>query len=112
MSKVNRSRVSTADRAQHGRQLVMLAAMLALGFLFVAEPAFAQYGGGVDKVNTLMQNIATALKAIGVVTATVAIMWCAYKMMFKHASFSEIIMIGAGGVLAGAAAEIAAFLIA
>lgn len=88
---------------------VPLAALVAVIALFAVEPAFAQ--GGLDKVNTFMDNVLSILRGVSITVVTIAIMWAGYKFLFKHADIAECAKILAGGLLIGGAAELARFLL-
>lgn len=77
--------------------------------LLVAEPALAQ--GGLDKVNTFVENVLVVLRGISIGVVTIAIMWAGYKFLFKHADMAECGKILAGGLLIGGAAELAGYLL-
>lgn len=87
-----------------------LLGVVALAGLFIADPAFAQ-AGGLDKVNTFMDNVLNILRGVSITTVTIAIMWAGYKFLFKHADMAEVGKILAGGLLIGGAAELAIFLL-
>jgi type IV secretion system protein VirB2 len=70
-------------------------------------PAQAQ----IAQLTTVMTNVQTALTGIAVVLFSIAILWAGFKMAFQHARWSEISNIVIGGVLAGGASAIAAWLI-
>nr|CAC79181.1 TraC protein [uncultured bacterium] len=91
------------------KSAVPLLALLAFVALFAAEPAFAQ--GGLDKVNTFMDNVLSILRGVSITVVTIAIMWAGYKFLFKHADIAECAKILAGGLLIGGAAELARFLL-
>lgn len=91
------------------KSAVPLLALLAFVVLFAAEPAFAQ--GGLDKVNTFMDNVLSILRGVSITVVTIAIMWAGYKFLFKHADIAECAKILAGGLLIGGAAELARFLL-
>lgn len=74
------------------------------------EPAFAQ--GGLDKVNTFMDNVLLVLRGVSLTVVTIAIMWAGYKYLFKHADLTETGKILAGGLLIGGSAELASYLLA
>ncbi|AIV73610.1 MULTISPECIES: TrbC/VirB2 family protein [Pseudomonadota] len=88
---------------------VPLLALVAVLALFAVEPAFAQ--GGLDKVNTFMDNVLSILRGVSITVVTIAIMWAGYKFLFKHADIAECAKILAGGLLIGGAAELARFLL-
>jgi len=74
------------------------------------EPAFAQ-SGGLDKVNTFMENVLAVLRGVSLIVVTIAIMWAGYKFLFKHADMMECAKILGGGLLVGGASEIARYLL-
>lgn len=98
----------TINKSGASRALPLLA-LLAFAALFAAEPAFAQ--GGLDKVNTFMDNVLSILRGVSITVVTIAIMWAGYKFLFKHADIAECAKILAGGLLIGGAAELARFLL-
>ncbi len=91
---------------KQNQQLFATFALFAL--CMVAMPAMAQ---GLGSVNTFLDTVVSLLKGAGVVIVTIAIMWCGYKMIFKGASFSEVALIFVGGLLIGASATIAGYLV-
>lgn len=86
---------------------IMFYALAALAF--AVEPAFA--AGGLDKVNTFMDNVLAVLQGVSLVVVTIAIMWAGYKYLFKHADLAEAGKILAGGLLIGGAGELASYLL-
>jgi len=90
-----------------------LLVLLAFAATFVAGPALAEAGGigGLDKVNTFMDNVLAVLRGVSITTVTIAIIWAGYKFLFKHADIAEIGKILAGGLLIGGAAELANYLL-
>ena len=81
-----------------------------LAVLMWIEPAFAQ-SGGLDKVNTFMENVLAVLRGVSLIVVTIAIMWAGYKFLFKHADMMECAKILGGGLLVGGASEIARYLL-
>lgn len=76
---------------------------------FLPNLAFAA-GGGIDKVNTLFNNISTALYGLGVVILTLAVMWAGYKIMWMGQTIQQVAPTLIGGVLVGSASAVAGFL--
>ena len=95
--------------AQHASAIKALSIMAVLMLLMAAEPAFAD--GGLEKVNTFVDNIKTVLTGISIGVVTIAIMWAGYKFLFKHADITEVGKILAGGLLIGGASELASYLL-
>ncbi|MDD3465174.1 MAG: TrbC/VirB2 family protein [Candidatus Cloacimonetes bacterium] len=87
--------------------MLMLAAMA-----IMVEPAFAGDSGGLEKVNSFVENVLAILRGISLGVVTGAIMWAGYKYLFKHADLGEVGKILAGGLLIGGAAELAGYLLA
>ncbi|EAL3911383.1 TrbC/VirB2 family protein [Campylobacter vulpis] len=81
----------------------LVLALISSTFLFGA--------GGIDKVNTFLQNLSTALYAIGAILLTIAFMWGGSKIMFQGQTLREVAPIFIGGVLFGSASAIAGYII-
>ena len=86
--------------------------LTAVAMLIAAEPALAQAAGGLDKVNTFVDNVLLVLRGISIGVVTIAIMWAGYQFLFKRADFTEIGKILGGGLLIGGASELARYLLA
>ena len=86
-----------------------------LSFLVYLTPFIlanvALAAGGIDKVNTFMENLSTALYGIGAVVLTIAFMWAGFKIMFQGQTLREVAPVFIGGVIVGSASAIAAYLI-
>jgi type IV secretion system protein VirB2/type IV secretion system protein PtlA len=89
-----------------------LMTLMAVAMLIAAEPALAQSSGGLDKVNTFVENVLLVLRGISIGVVTIAIMWAGYQFLFKRADFTEIGKILGGGLLVGGASELARYLLA
>ncbi len=91
---------------------VMVAIVIgSIVLITVTSPALAQTGG-LDKVNTFMDNVVAILRGASIAVVTAAIMWAGYKFLFKHADIAEVGKIVLGGLLIGGAAELARYLLA
>ncbi|APY15343.1 type IV secretion system protein VirB2 [Brucella sp. 10RB9214] len=77
----------------------------------VIEPNLAYANGGLDKVNASMQKVLDLLRGVSITIVTMAIIWSGYKMAFRHARFMDVVPVLGGGLLVGAATEIAVYLI-
>ncbi|WP_353477123.1 TrbC/VirB2 family protein [Campylobacter jejuni] len=75
------------------------------------SPIFAFGAGGIDKVNTFMQNLSIALYALGGVLLTIALMWGASKIMYQGQTLREVAPVFIGGVIFGSASAIAGYII-
>ncbi|ECL3871073.1 TrbC/VirB2 family protein [Campylobacter upsaliensis] len=75
------------------------------------SPIFLFGAGGIDKVNTFLQNLSTAFYAIGVFILTIAIMWGGSKIMFQGQTLREVAPIFIGGILFGSASALAGYFI-
>ena len=80
-----------------------------LSLILLSTTLFA--AGGIDKVNTFMENLSTALYAIGSVLLTIAFMWGGSKIMFQGLTLREVAPIFIGGVIFGSASAIAGYII-
>ncbi|EMS8014146.1 TrbC/VirB2 family protein [Campylobacter coli] len=80
-------------------------------YLAVISPIFVFAAGGIDKVNTFMENLSTALYALGAVLLTIAFMWGGSKIMFQGQTLREVAPIFIGGVIFGSASAIAGYII-
>ena len=80
-----------------------------LSLILLSTTLFA--AGGIDKVNTFMENLSTALYAIGAVLLTIAFMWGGSKIMFQGQTLREVAPIFIGGVIFGSASAIAGYII-
>lgn len=79
--------------------------------LLLASSTLSFAAGGIDKVNTFLQNLSTALYGIGAVVLTIAFMWAGFKIMFQGQTLREVAPVFIGGVLVGAASAIAGYII-
>lgn len=86
-----------------GRRVLFAATLLFAS----SSPAFAQ----ITKVDTVMTNVQNVLTGVAVTAFTIALLWAGFKMAFQHAKWSEISNIVIGGIIAGGAGGIAAWLI-
>ena len=79
--------------------------------LILLSPILVFGAGGIDKVNTLLVNLDTALYAIGATLLTIAFMWGGSKIMFQGQTLREVAPIFLGGIVFGSASAIADYLI-
>lgn len=78
-------------------------ASLLLSVNLMSSPAYADFA----KATTLITNIQSWLRTISVVVVTIAILVAGYKIIFQGQTFREVAPILVGGIIIGAAAEIA-----
>jgi len=79
--------------------------------LIFLSPIFVFGAGGIDKVNTFMQNLSSALYAIGAIVLTIAFMWAGFKIMFQGQTLQQVAPTFIGGVIVGSASAIAGYII-
>lgn len=91
---------------------ITIMVLMGVAMLIAAEPALAQAPGGLDKVNTFVDNVLLVLRGISIGVVTIAIMWAGYQFLFKRADFAEVGKILGGGLLIGGASELARYLLA
>ncbi|MCR2108656.1 TrbC/VirB2 family protein [Campylobacter upsaliensis] len=79
--------------------------------LILLSPIFVFGAGGIDKVNSFLENLSIALYGIGAVVLTIAFMWTGFKIMFQGQTLREVAPVFIGGVFVGAASAIAGYII-
>lgn len=79
-------------------------------FIFALLPNLIFAAGGIDRVNTFLENVAIALYAIGVVTISIAIMIAGYKIAYGT-PWHQTIPIIVGGIFVGCASAISGYLL-
>ncbi|MEZ2417996.1 TrbC/VirB2 family protein [Luteibacter sp. RCC_6_2] len=82
-------------------------AFLAVTLAFVPDLALAQVGETQTKVCGFFGGINTILNAASIVVVTVAVIFSGYQIAFAHKRISDVTPPLLGGVLIGAAAQIA-----
>lgn len=88
---------------------VALVVLLVLPVAAFAQPA--GYGETEDKVCGFLGNINNLLNIGSVVVVTIAIIFAGYQIAFAHKRIADVAPILIGGLLIGAAAQIANMLI-
>ena len=91
---------------------VIVATAVLITLVALTNPALAQDGGILGNASSILQKVATALKALGVIILTLALMWTGYQIMWKSAKFQEIATPVIGGIIVGSAAVIAGIIMA
>lgn len=98
------------SKVRYGASRVSAAMTVAtVSVLVGTEPAFA--AGGLDKINTFIDNVKSVLTGVSLAVVTIAIMWAGYKFLFKHADFGEVGKILGGGLAIGGASQLASYLL-
>jgi len=107
---MNSMSISSGIRTGLNRRNISFAAlaMVALVGVLLPDLAFAQ---GLEKVNDGVEKILDTLRMVSVGVVTIAVIWSGYKLAFAHARLADIIPILGGGIMIGAAAEIARYLV-
>jgi TrbC/VIRB2 pilin len=83
-------------------------------WVFFYRPAFAAPANADAAMVAVKDGICgllDALNILSVATVTIAIMWCGYKWLYKHAELSEIARIFIGALFIAGAGQITAMLI-
>jgi len=78
-----------------------------LSFLLVLCYSNFVFCAGLERVGAAMENVRVALTTVSVVSVTVAVLWAGYKVLFGGQTFREAAPILIGGIVIGAASEIA-----
>ncbi|MGN6882483.1 TrbC/VirB2 family protein [Neisseria sp. P0019.S003] len=79
-----------------------------VGLAAGGDPDFTKEGGGAC---TFIRNIHTVLNLMSVAVVTIAIIFAGYQIAFAHKRISDVAPILIGGVLIGAAGQIAKMLV-
>jgi len=93
----------------------MLGRMALIAAITVPTLALAASGGGgsnagTDAVCELLGQVQTGLTAVSIVVVTIAIIFAGYQIAFAHKRITEVAPILIGGILIGAASQIASTL--
>ncbi|RBD68903.1 type IV secretion system protein VirB2 [Xanthomonas oryzae pv. oryzae] len=96
----------TGAKSPSRTALLSVAALAAA--MVIAGPAGAE---GLDKVNQGVENILGVMNIVSVSIVTIAVIWAGYKLAFAHARVMDVVPILGGGILIGAAPQLARFLI-
>jgi type IV secretion system protein VirB2 len=99
---------------QQGRTTLstMLMAMLFVGFLALPDVLFAQeFAGADEKVCGFFDSINGLLNIASIAVVTIAIIFAGYQIAFAHKRISDVAPILIGGLLIGAAGQVAKMLI-
>ncbi|WP_245453627.1 TrbC/VirB2 family protein [Aminobacter sp. MSH1] len=103
------SAVAAVPTSNSKQRMILTMSFIALVLLIAfVGPASAQ---GLEKVNEGVQKIIDTLNIISVGVVTIAVVIAGYKIAFQAARMNDVAPILIGGILVGAAAQIAAFLI-
>lgn len=85
-------------------------ALVFLGLYSFAGAALA-YGGTDTKVTSFLNNINGLLNLASIAVVTIAIIFAGYQIAFAHKRIADVAPILIGGLLIGAAAQLAKMLI-
>ena len=90
----------------------LLAAVVFVGFLAVPGMVVAQDFGGADtKVCGFFDNIKGLLNIASIAVVTIAIIFAGYQIAFAHKRIADVAPILIGGLLIGAAGQLAVMVI-
>ncbi len=99
----------TSKKSERNLFLLML---ICFAVLCVAAPeVLAAEGEAEKKLCGVMGQFYTLLKAASVLIVTVAVIFAGYQIAFAHKRISEVAPVLIGGILIGAAAQIATMMI-
>lgn len=107
MKTTIKATLENAKRSVAGRAV----ASMALTMLVLPGAVMAQYGGADEKVEGFFDNINGLLNIASIAVVTIAIIFAGYQIAFAHKRISEVAPILIGGLLIGAAAQIARMLL-
>ena len=83
-----------------------LSLLLYIYILFSASPAFAAF----TKAGTLLKKFENELKALSLVTITLATMYVGYKILWNGSTFRDLWLVIVGAIIIAAAPQIAKML--
>ena len=86
-------------------------AIAALTVSLLCSDAFAQLTESEGKVTTFFTNITGLLGAASVAVVTIAFIFAGYQIAFAHKRFSDVAPVLVGGMVIGAAGQLATMLI-
>lgn len=89
---------------RYSRLSAQAATIYAAAYCSVAQ---AQVSTGGTTAPAVIQMILSSLKEIGIGVATIALMFCAFGMMFQGKTWKDVSMVAVGGIIFGSAAYIA-----
>jgi type IV secretion system protein VirB2 len=90
----------------------ILASVLALGLIWAPGMAWAQEFAGADqKICGFFTNINGLLNMASIAVVTIAVVFAGYQIAFAHKRIADVAPVLIGGVLIGAAGQIAKMLI-
>ena len=83
--------------------------MLFVSLMLMTE--FVLADGGLGSANKLFENVAMALKGVGAIILTIAVMVAGYKVMWGGSTVRECAPVIVGGILLGSAAYVASLIL-
>ncbi len=106
-----RSNPFNAVRELPGK-LTLAAIALAPGLVWADPPASSgDFGGADTKVTTFLTNLTGLLDIASIAIVTIAIVFAGYQIAFAHKRISDVAPILIGGLLIGAAGQLAKMVI-
>lgn len=88
-----------------------LSALVAAGLLLAPATVWAQLTESSNSVCTFFKNINAILNIASIAVVTIAVIFAGYQIAFAHKRIADVAPILIGGLLIGAAAQIAKMLI-
>ena len=95
-------------------KLTVAAITLAPGLVWAQDPPAGgggDFGGADGKVTTFLSNLTGLLDLASIAVVTIAIVFAGYQIAFAHKRISDVAPILIGGLLVGAAGQIAKMVI-
>jgi type IV secretion system protein VirB2 len=103
--------LSTQASAFQARRAVLSILVAMVVSAMATMPAFAGFAGADQKVCGFFDNINGLLNLASIAVVTVAIIFAGYQIAFAHKRISDVAPILIGGLLIGAASQVAKMLI-
>lgn len=106
------SNLKTSSALQSKRFFYFFMGVFVLYAIAFASGAMAQDAGETEgKIKGFFGNIKTILDAVSIIVVTIAIIFAGYQIAFANKRISDVAPILIGGVLIGAATQIAKMLV-
>lgn len=102
---------ASGDHAKHILSTSLVAAAFFSLFLAAPDALAQQFAGADQKICGFFDNINGLLNLASVAVVTIAIIFAGYQIAFAHKRISDVAPILIGGLLIGAAAQIAKMLL-
>jgi type IV secretion system protein VirB2 len=102
---------SNATNKSKNRHTWVTVAFFVTGALLLPGTAFAQFDAASGSVCSFFGNTTGILNMVSIAVVTIAVVFAGYQIAFAHKRIADVAPILIGGVLIGAAGQVATMLI-